>query len=166
MTPHLTRDDAARWCAGLLDGPAAAALEAHAAACPDCQALLQAEARAEAQLAAAVRASASAPRPASAEASAPTAVLSKPDAPPLAPVRPLRRRGAPALGAGVGAALALAAALVLLLRRPPTDVPAPAPLLLAARDAGAPVQGLDVPHYEDGAALPPEALSAFHPFEL
>jgi hypothetical protein len=50
MTTHFTPGEAERWVAGVLDEPAAAALEAHARGCLACEALLKAEARADARL--------------------------------------------------------------------------------------------------------------------
>jgi negative regulator of sigma E activity len=49
-TPHLSPEQAAQWVTGLLEGPAAAALEAHVADCSQCTRLLQAEARIEVAL--------------------------------------------------------------------------------------------------------------------
>jgi hypothetical protein len=53
---HLTRDDAGRWVAGLLEAGEAAAFERHAQGCGPCEALLAVEARAEVRLAAALEA--------------------------------------------------------------------------------------------------------------
>jgi ferric-dicitrate binding protein FerR (iron transport regulator) len=104
---HLTREVAARWVAGVLEPAEADAVEAHAATCRECEALLQAEARAEASLAAAVRA-----------------------APPAAVV-PLRPRRRPyVVGAAALAALAAAVAFIVWSRVPPTR------LEVATRDAG------------------------------
>ena len=84
---HLTPEEAARWVAGLLDSAQVESMEAHARACTRCEALLQAEARAEMKLARAV------------EGLAPTTVL-----------RPRFR------WALLAAPLALAAALALTFR--------------------------------------------------
>lgn len=53
---HLTRDDAARWVAGLLESGEADAFERHARGCCPCEALLTDEARVEVALAAALEA--------------------------------------------------------------------------------------------------------------
>lgn len=63
MTAHLTREDAARWVAGVMDEAAADLAESHAATCTACAALFQAEARAEEQLALAVRSPLASRRP-------------------------------------------------------------------------------------------------------
>ena len=52
---HLTAESAARWVAGLSEGPEAAALESHVSTCPECAALLRHEARAELALGRAAR---------------------------------------------------------------------------------------------------------------
>lgn len=134
---HLTREVAARWVAGVLEPAEADAVEAHAATCRECEALLQAEARAEASLAAAIRA-------------APPAVV--------VPLRP-RRRPLVVVAAAL-AALAAAVALVVWSRVPPPR------LEVATLDAGVGGGAQSVPRYEDGLTTPHEALSAFRPLDV
>jgi hypothetical protein len=188
MTTHLTRDDAARWVAGVLDEPQALELEAHARQCQACEEVLRAEARAEALLTALLR---QIPAPAQREAEpgqhpvsaerepqpgAPSAVevpalKDEPEARVLRaevvedPSTPLgvRKPRDPRFSPGARATvilvpLALAASLVLLLSQVLSSTSS------AAADAG----GLEVsaPQYERGAQIPAEALTANEPFPL
>ncbi|MCC6336482.1 MAG: zf-HC2 domain-containing protein [Myxococcales bacterium] len=195
MTEHLTRDAAARWAAGVLEDDEARRVEAHAQTCAECERLLQEEARVEVLLqtvrapgregpSASVGGSpealrgAAAPEEATARgereglggalragpgghtsASAPEARgASGPGV-----VLPLRPRRTVRAGLAVAAA-ALAAAVAWLAFSRPALPPLPLPRLASA-DAGLSVP-LDVPRYEEGVPVPPEALSAFAPFEL
>lgn len=149
---HFTAEAAARWVSGVMEEDEAGAVEAHAGACRACEALLQAEARAESQLVAAVS------------------------------VRPLtpalrRRRALPV----AGALLALAASLVLVLRSPaetsslvaPVDAGEAVPVAdipiyegvdvpAEAVTAFAPF-GLDAPRYEGDAQLVNATFASFDP---
>jgi anti-sigma factor RsiW len=161
MTTHLTRNDAARWVAGVLDDPHTLELEAHARACPACEELLREEARADALLTALVR---QLPAPAQRGAEPwrhplgvnggeiPSAVLSA-NARVSAP-----RFGPRARAAVILVPLALAASLVLLFSQGLASTSS------AASDAGA--LELSAPRYERGAQIPDEALTANEPFPL
>ncbi|MDP1824134.1 MAG: hypothetical protein Q8L48_12855 [Archangium sp.] len=139
---HFTAVAAARWVSGLMEEDEARAVEAHAGACRACEALLQAEARAESQLAAAVGVPG---QPGAASASVR----------PLTPT--LRRRALPV----AGALLALAASVLLVLLRSPAETSS----LGAPMDAGEAVSVSDIPIYE-GVDVPAEAVTAFAPFGL
>lgn len=143
MTSHFTPEDAARWVAGVLDDSVADALEAHARQCPPCEGLLKAEARADERLTQLVR-----------EVPAPGV-----------------HRGAVG-GFGkrlvrLALPLAAAAALVIALAQV-WSRGTPAEHALLGSDGGggfeSPLAG--APHYERGAQIPPEALTANEPFPL
>lgn len=140
MTSHFTPEDAARWVAGVLDDSAADALEAHARQCAGCEGLLKAEARADERLTQLVR-----------EVPAPGVRGG-------AVGKRLVRLAIP---------LAAAAALVLALAQVWTSGSPRSHDLLGSDGGGgfeSPLAG--APHYERGAQIPPEALTANEPFPL
>ena len=140
---HITREEAAQWVSGLMEGAEATELERHVATCQLCEGLVQTEARVELALGRVVA-----------------------SAPAVSNVVPLRRTQ---VVIAVVAVVALAASLALVMRpkpQPKAD-PEPAAFTVIELEAGDEVEGImHVPRYEDGHELPALALTANEPFPL